>query len=104
MSGIVATLSLIARRQNREEFSITVEIGVPYKVQDAPELWRCPVSVRPLYERITDSPGASSFQALCLATSIAQDLLADFKGQGGVLLESDGTDFLSESYSLSQKD
>ena len=84
LTGIVASLPLIARSPGREDFAVTVEIGTPYQVGGTE--WACPVSLWPLYDTLSDQHGEGSFQAMFLAISLALVLLKDFQDKGGTLL------------------
>jgi hypothetical protein len=99
-SAIVAALSLYGQKSGEERFEIEVEVGTPYQCGTDPEEWACPVAVRPLYKRLHDAHGGSSFQALCLAISLAQDLLAGFRENGGSLTFDTGEEFPLEAYSF----
>ncbi|HEY3643879.1 MAG TPA: hypothetical protein VGM16_00960 [Gammaproteobacteria bacterium] len=101
MDKPVAKLSLIGRRSDAEPFPITLEIGTPRQLSEDPEEWGCPVSLTPLYSRLHDAHGVDSFQALCLAIALAQDLLQGFKEEGGMLTYGDDSGvFTLEGYSF----
>lgn len=82
---IVASVSIDAVSPDRGAITIEVEIGTPYRRPTGE--WACPVSLAGLYERLADAVGEDSFQALCMAISLAQHLLQDFRDEGGALLE-----------------
>lgn len=100
MKTITATASIIGQRPGEEPFLIKVQIGVPYQCGNDPEEWACFVSLTPLYKRLHDAHGGNSLQALCLAVSLALDLLQDFKEKGGALRFPSGEEFPLESYSF----
>jgi hypothetical protein len=100
MNNIIASTSIFGQRPGEEMFEITVEIGTPYLCGGDPEEWACPVEVRPLCKRLHDAHGSDSFQTLCLAISLAQDLLQDFREKGGLLTYENGEPFPLESYSF----
>jgi hypothetical protein len=100
MNKMIAQTSIFGQRPGEERFEIKVEIGPPYQCSDDPEEWACPVAVRPLYNRLHDAHGGDSFQSLCLAISLAQDLLQDFKEKDGLLTYETGDLFPLESYSF----
>jgi hypothetical protein len=100
MNSVIAHSTLFGQRQGEERFEIIVEIGTPYLYGDDPEEWACPVAVRPLYKRIHDAHGGDSFQSLCLAIALAQDLLQGFREKGGSLTHKNGGQFPLESYSF----
>ena len=93
----IASLTLDAEAPDGARFSITVEIGTPYHRETGE--WACPVALVGLYGRLSDACGENSFQALCMAASLAQDLLRDFQEKGGVLLIEDDY-FELEPYSF----
>jgi hypothetical protein len=91
MDNPIAQLSLLGARPDEQPFQITVQIGTPYLYAKDPEEWACPVVVSPLFKNLRDAHGGDSFQALCLAVALAQDLLHGFRENGGVLSnEGDG--------------
>jgi hypothetical protein len=98
MNKVIARTSLFGQRPGEERFEIAVEIGTPYQCAEDPEEWACPVAVRPLHKRLRDAHGGDPFQSLCLAISLAQDLLQDFMGKGGLLTYENGQLFPLESY------
>jgi hypothetical protein len=100
MDKVIAKASMFGQRPGEERFEITVEIGAPYQCGGEPEEWACPVAVRPLYERLHDAHGGDSFQSLCLAISLAQDLLQAFREKGGALTYETGELFPLEAYSF----
>jgi hypothetical protein len=97
----IASESLFGQKHPHEDrFEITVQIGTPYQVGTIPEEWACPVSVKPLYKVLHDAHGEGSLQALCLAISLAQDLLQAFRENGGKLTFETGDEFPLEAYSF----
>jgi len=100
MNNVIAHTSIFGQRPGEERFELLVEIGAPYQCSDDPEEWACPVAVQPLYKRLDDAHGGDSLQSLCLAISLAQDLLQDFIEKGGSLTYEAGDHFPLESYSF----
>ncbi|WP_353099109.1 hypothetical protein [Stenotrophomonas lactitubi] len=100
MNAVIANEVMWAQRPGEEAFEIHIEIGTPYHVGDDPHEWACPVAVRPLCKSLQDAHGGSSFQALCLASSLALDLLHGFKQKGGTLFYSAGEDVPLESFAF----
>ncbi|MGD9008125.1 MAG: hypothetical protein PVG41_09395 [Desulfobacteraceae bacterium] len=100
MNDIIAFTSVFGQRPGEESFEIKIEIGTPYRCGDDPEEWACPVAVRPLHKNLRDAHGSDSFQSLCLAISLAQNLLQDFREKGGSLTHENGELFPLESYSF----
>ena len=94
----VAQRTIDAKSPDGGAFVIGLEIGTPYRCETGE--WACPVALHGLYDHLPDIAGADSFQALCLAIRLAQDLLLDFREKGGTLLL-DGEDFpLEEAYPI----
>ena len=92
-SDIIATTELICIRPTGERVNCRVEIGKPYRAESGE--WVCHLSLGELYERRPDICGEDSLQALCLALSLARQLLAHFAENGGRVLIS-GTETDSE--------
>lgn len=100
MQSTVASATIWGQRPGEELFEVFIEIGTPRQVGDDPEEWACPVSLRPLFARLHDAHGGSSFQALCLASSMVLDLLAGFTEKGGALWYRPGEPFRIEAYAF----
>jgi hypothetical protein len=100
MKNSIAQVSMLGTRPGEKPFQITVEIGTPYQCGTDPEEWACPVAVSPLFEKLHDAHGGDSFQALCLAAALAQDLLHGFIEKGGLLSYDTGEAFPLESYAF----
>ena len=98
MNTVVASTKLLAQRPGEAPFEVEVSIGTPYQVDE--DEWACPVSVVPLFDKLHDAHGGCSFQALCLASALALDLLVGFKEQGGSLFITPGEEFPLEAYSF----
>jgi len=93
----IASLTLDAVAPDGQRLAITLEIGTPYHRETSE--WACPVALVGLYEQLSDACGDDSFQALCMAVSLAQDLLQDFQEKGGALLI-EGDRFQLEPYAF----
>lgn len=91
MNNVIAFHTLYGRSSDGELFEITIEIGTPYKVPDSPDVWACPVSLRPLYMHL-DAYGDSSLQALTLGLSLIMSLLQGFMEEGGTLYHDQNDD------------
>jgi|SRR5580765_7243247 hypothetical protein len=100
MNSVIAMESLIATRAGEDPFELKIEIGTPYKVGSDPEEWACPLALSPLYQKLHDAHGGNSFQSLCLAASLALDLLHGFLEKGGSLTFPNGDTFPFEAYSF----
>ncbi len=98
MNSVIATTKLLAQRPGERPFELVVEIGAPYQIDQ--DEWACPVAVTPLYRQLHDAHGTCSFQALCLASALALDLLQGFKEKGGSLFITPGEEFPLEAYSF----
>jgi hypothetical protein len=93
----VASLVIDAVSSDGKAFVIELEIGTPYQRETGE--WACPVALRGLYERLAEARGVDSFQSLCMAISLAQDLLRSFRDNGGKLLV-ESEDFPLEAYAF----
>ncbi len=100
MDDPVAKMEMVAVHPDGTRAPLTAEIGRPYLVDT--EEWACPVSLKPLYPRLTDAHGVNSMQALCLAVSLVFDLLSGFKEKGGALLHESGEEFPIQAYGWSR--
>ena len=85
MPSTIAGLSLRGSSSDDGDLEITVEVGTLASTEDDPNIWTCPVSVRPFHDRLPDVRGGDSFQALCAAISLAQEILRNFRARGGLL-------------------
>jgi hypothetical protein len=94
---LIATWYKMLSTSTIASLSIEIEIGTPY--QQEPDVWRCPVALNGLYDRLAEAAGIDSFQALCLAISLVQELLQGFCADGGKLLQ-DGEGFSLQGYSF----
>jgi hypothetical protein len=93
--GVVAGISIDAVSPKGEAFVVTLQIGTPYQLETGE--WACPLALGGLYDQLADTRGEDSFQALCLAIALAQNLLQSFRDEGGRLL-SGSDDFPLEAY------
>ena len=102
MKELIASLKVIGITPDGERIDIIAEIGKPFPVEGQEDIdeWACPVSLKPLYRRLHNAHGSGSLQTLCLATSLALNLLQGFIEKGGRLVHEDGTDFPLEAYSF----
>ncbi|WP_457322300.1 hypothetical protein [Stenotrophomonas sp. P5_B8] len=100
MNSVIANEVIWGQRPDEDAFMINIQIGTPYQVGDDPMEWACPVAVLPLYKKLHDAHGVSSLHALCLASSLALEVLQGFKEKGGVLFYSPGEDVPLESYAF----
>ena len=98
MDAPIATFEGIAIDQGGTRFPFKVSIGTPYLRDHEPHTWACPVSVEPLDTHIRDIFGGDSFQALCLASRIALELLRSFIERGGRLTYDGDEDLSLDAY------
>lgn len=98
MEKVTASTLINAQRPDEEPFQVSIEVGVPYRVNDDPDEWACPAALKPLYKNLHDAHGGDPVQSLCLALSLVFDLLSAFREKGGKLYMKDGDDFPIEAY------
>jgi hypothetical protein len=96
MDSVVASDDISAVMPNGDHVIVEVRIGLPYKVDE--NEWRCPVSLAPLYPRVQDAVGGSSFQSICLALALVLKLLTHFGEDGGSLTYDDGTPYALDAH------
>ena len=79
-----------------EEVLVVAELGPLYQQSDG--VWRCPVKLAGLHNRLADIAGEDSLQALCLGASLVRHLLEDVVQKGGkVLHRSDRSEYPLEA-------
>lgn len=83
-----------------QPFQITVQIGTPYQCGADPDEWAGPVAVSPLFRNLSDARAGDSFQALCLAAALAQDLLLVFKRRAALFSIKQANPFRSKHMHL----
>jgi len=88
----------IAIDQSGERFPFRVRVGPPYQSNSEPDTWRCPVAIYPLHAHLRDIAGRDSFQAVCLASRTALDLLRLFVERGGRLTYDGANDVPLDAY------
>jgi hypothetical protein len=93
MEHAIASQKIWAQRPGSEPFEVHLQIGAPYLVSESQQEWACAVSLSPLFKVLSPSHGGSSFQALCLASSLALGLLHSFREKEGALYYSTGDEF-----------
>ena len=98
MDAPVASFEAIAIDSERGRFPVKVSIGTPYLSNREPDTWRCPVAVDPLYPHLRDIAGGDAFQALCLASRLAIDLLQSYVANGGRLTYDGENDVALDAY------
>ena len=97
----VASTRFNGVRPNGERVVIQLEIGKPYlRGKHGPDDWACPISLTPLYRNLADSASNDPVQALCLAISLALQLLDGFREDGGRLEHDDGTEVPLEAFAF----
>ena len=98
MRAPIASLEAIAVNRDGTRFPLKVKIGTPYRSKREPDTWRCSVSVDPLHKSLRDIAGGDAFQALCLASRMAVDLLRTFVESGGRLTYDGENDLPLDAY------
>src|ERR1700722_575519 len=93
----VAGITIDAVSPGGKAFSIELSIGTPYRCETGE--WACPVALRGLYDQLPDTRGNDSFQALCMAVGLAQNVLHGFRENGGKLLVG-AEEFSLEAYAF----
>jgi hypothetical protein len=96
----IATQVLIVQRREGAPFEVTFEIGHPRQDAEHPDEWLCPVSLQPLYSGLRAARSNSSVHSLCLAMSLALELLHGVVEDGGSVSFSAGQPFPFESYAF----
>ena len=84
MSDTIATSALTCIRPTGERIDVLVEIHAPYRAQTGE--WACALSLGELEPGLPHVRGEDSLQALCLALSLAKQLLTYFIEDGGRIL------------------
>ena len=100
MNTVIAATKVLIEPAGEPPIEVTLEIGTPYQVGADPDEWACPVSLVPLYKKLHDAHAGDPFQALCLASSLALDLLHGVKEKGGSVLLAPGEPFPFEAYAF----
>ncbi|MFY9607342.1 MAG: hypothetical protein WAU45_01845 [Blastocatellia bacterium] len=97
MSDTIATTALTCVRPTGDRIDVVVEIGVPYRAEDGE--WACALSLGALELGMPHVKGDDSLQALCLALSLARQLLTYFAEDGGrILIAGTESEFPMDSY------
>lgn len=84
MSDIIASSQFLVVSETGEETAVLAQIGRPYEDNDG--VWRCPVALTGLHQKLPDIGGEDPIQALCLAASLLRDLLEGVQEKGGRIL------------------
>lgn len=96
---VIASETLFGQKADGEKFPITIEIGEPFKWDDAPSTeWACWLKVEPFLDKPQDIHGRGSLQAVCLALQTARSYLNQINEDGGRLTDEDGAEFPLNSY------
>ena len=97
----VASTKFTGIRSNGERIVIQFEVGRPYlRGKHGADDWACPLSLTPLYRNLADSGSNDPVHALCLAISLALQLLGGFREDGGRLEYDDGTEVPLEAFAF----
>jgi hypothetical protein len=95
-SPAIAKTELVRICKNGEQVAVSIEIGKPYKIPNG--FWRTPVALHGIDGRLSDITGEDSLQSLCLATEMVYRRLVSVLDNGDRLIDSEGTDFPTETY------
>jgi hypothetical protein len=87
MDEIIAERDLYCKKPNGEGYPIKLLIGKPYIINDVQ--WACPVEAVGFEERLKETYGIDSFQALIIAFKTLHQILGYFVEDGGKLLYTD---------------
>ena len=98
MSEPIAVTTLVVRRPGEPPVNIEFSIGTPKRIST--DEWSCPVSLQPLYKRLTDAHGGTAVQSLCLAMSLGLELLHGVVEDGGSVAMVGGDPFPFDAYSF----
>lgn len=96
----VATEVLIVQRPQGRPFEVNLQIGRPQQDSDHPDEWLCPVSLEPLYSNLRAQRSNSPVHSLCLAMSLALELLHGVVEEGGSVSFAAGEPFPFEAYAF----
>jgi hypothetical protein len=96
----IATEVLIVQRPDESPLEVTLEIGRPQQDAERSDEWLCPVSLEPLYSKLRAQRSNSPVQSLCLAMSLALDLLHGVVEEGGSVSLAGGEPFPFEAYAF----
>ena len=98
MKTLPATFEGIAIEADGTQFAFRVSVGPLYQQGGEPDTWRCPASVEPWHPQPRHVAGGDAFQALCLASRLALDLLRQFIEGGGRLTYDGANDVPLDAY------
>ena len=85
----IATEQLIWLQHDGSQARIVARVGLPYPVDDA--TWACPAELQGVAARYPDVCGASSMQALNLATALIATRLSHLLERGERLVDAEDT-------------
>ena len=88
--NFIATEQLIWLRQDGSQARVVARVGVPYPVEDGH--WACAAELQGVDPRYPDVCGASSMQALSLATALVATRLGHLLERGERLVDAEDTD------------
>ena len=86
----IATEQLLWLQQDGSQARIVARIGLPYALNDG--TWACPAELEGVDQRYPDVCGASSMQALNLATALIATRLSHLLERGERLVDAEDTD------------
>ena len=95
---VIAEYELVGREGEGPRFPVRVSVCRPVQSVRMAPAWSCSVTVDPLQSKPFEIYGEGSFQALCLGTRHAVQMLATFINQGGTLEYKEGEKFEPEIF------
>jgi hypothetical protein len=96
----IATETLLVQSSGEAPFEVVVQIGRPYQDPEYPDEWVCPLSLTPLHSKLSAARSNSAVQSLCLAISLALDLLYAVVEKGGSVSLAPGAPLPFEAYAF----
>ena len=100
MTEPIVTETLLVQRQGEAPWKVVVQIGRPYQDPEHSGEWACPMSLAPLHSTLSAARSNSAFQSLCLAISLALDLLHAVVENGGSVLLAPGAPLPFAAYAF----
>lgn len=73
MHTYIAERTLYLKNAEEAVKEVNIGIGQPYQNEDGS--WSCPIQLKGLFEKLSDTVGEDSFQALMLAQNLARTIL-----------------------------
>jgi hypothetical protein len=97
MKNVIAEINLIGVWPSGDENLIAVKVGKPYADGSC---FKCPVSLKGLYDNLCDMENGDSFSSLCMAMGLIRRLLLAFQEKGGKLFFEGGEGELDSDFEI----